>query len=221
VAQRQIRMPVKDKRIPRKESSEEAPSQRKQPEAGRYLLQVDRQTEGSFNTFEAARSAAVQIKTGFPILQVSVYDSVSKSRISGTVVIRNREASGSHRSDKVLATFDGPLLAQCSYRVASADWKFASTPSATVSTGVFQRVGADDEPTAKPINRPLGRSHWEVGGRSNLRPSLTCPSRTHWRSQAARLASKRPRAFFPSLVASAMLSKKTGERSTGADLPAQ
>jgi hypothetical protein len=82
VAQRQMKMPVKDKRILRKESCEEAPSQRKQPEAGRYLLQVDRQTKGSFNTFEAARSAAVQIKTGFPILHVSIYDSVGKSRAS-------------------------------------------------------------------------------------------------------------------------------------------
>jgi hypothetical protein len=92
VAQRQIKMPVKDKAVPRKESSEEAPSQRKQTEEGRYLLQVDRQTKGSFSTFEAAQSAAVQIKTGFPILQVSIYDSVSKSRtpvdLAGTVVIR-------------------------------------------------------------------------------------------------------------------------------------
>lgn len=79
MAQRQIKMFVKDKRVPRKESSEEAPFQRKQPEAGRYLLQVDGQTKGSFNTSEAARSAALQIKTGFPILQVSIYDSVSKS----------------------------------------------------------------------------------------------------------------------------------------------
>jgi hypothetical protein len=73
-------MPVKDKRVSRKESSEEAPPQRKQTEAGRYLLEVDRQTKGSFITFEAARSAAMQIKTGFPILQVSIYDSISKSR---------------------------------------------------------------------------------------------------------------------------------------------
>ena len=79
MAQRQIKMPVKDKRVPRKESSEEAPPQRKQTEAGRYLLEVDRQTKGSFITFEAARSAAMQIKSGFPILQVSIYDSVSKS----------------------------------------------------------------------------------------------------------------------------------------------
>jgi hypothetical protein len=79
VAQRQIKMPVKDKRVPGKESSEEASSQRKQTEAGRYLLEVDRQTKGSFVTFEAARSAAMQIKTGFPILQVSIYDSVSRS----------------------------------------------------------------------------------------------------------------------------------------------
>ena len=80
MAQRQIKMPVRDKGVSRKESSEEAPSQRKQTEAGRYLLQVDRQTKSSFSTFEAARSAAEQIKAGFPILQVSIYDSVSKSR---------------------------------------------------------------------------------------------------------------------------------------------
>ena len=79
MAQRQIKMPVKAKRAPEKESSEEEPSQRKQTEAGSYLLQVDRQTKSSFNTFEAARSAAMQIKTGFPMLQVSIYDSVSKS----------------------------------------------------------------------------------------------------------------------------------------------
>ena len=79
MAQRQIKMPLKDKRVPRKESSEEVPSQRNQTEPRRYLLQVDRQTKSSFNTFEAARSAAVQIKSGFPILQVSIYDGVSKS----------------------------------------------------------------------------------------------------------------------------------------------
>jgi hypothetical protein len=79
VAQRQIKMPVKDKRVPGKESSEEPTSQRKQPEAGRYVLKVDRQTKGSFNTFEAAQSAALQVKSGFPILHVSIYDSVSKS----------------------------------------------------------------------------------------------------------------------------------------------
>ena len=62
MAQRQIKMPVKGKRAPEKESSEEEPSQRKQTEAGRYLLQVDRQTKSSFNTFEAAQSAAMQIK---------------------------------------------------------------------------------------------------------------------------------------------------------------
>ena len=61
MAQHQIKMPVKDKGVPREESSEEGPSQGKQTEAGRYLLQVDRQTKGSFSTFEAARSAAVQI----------------------------------------------------------------------------------------------------------------------------------------------------------------
>jgi hypothetical protein len=52
------------------------PSQSKRPERGRYLLQVDRQTKGSYTTVEAAQSAAQAIKTGYPIVQVSVYDSV-------------------------------------------------------------------------------------------------------------------------------------------------
>jgi hypothetical protein len=73
MASRQIKMPVKE------ESDthvEEAPSQRKRPEAGRYWLQVDRQTKGSYQTAEAAEAAARVIKKGYPIVQVSVYDSV-------------------------------------------------------------------------------------------------------------------------------------------------
>jgi hypothetical protein len=73
MASRQIKMPVKE------ESDthiDEAPSQRKRPESGRYLLQVDRQTKGSYPTAEAAQTAALVIKKGYPIVQVSVYDSV-------------------------------------------------------------------------------------------------------------------------------------------------
>jgi len=66
-------MPVKDGS---ETEVEEAPSQRKRPETGRYLLQVDRQTKGSYKTSEAAQTAALAIKTGHPIVQVSVYDSV-------------------------------------------------------------------------------------------------------------------------------------------------
>jgi hypothetical protein len=51
-------------------------SQRKRPEAGRYLLQVDRQTKGSYATASAAEAAGLAIKTGHPIVQVSIYDSV-------------------------------------------------------------------------------------------------------------------------------------------------
>lgn len=76
MASRQIKMPVK-------ESSgsevEVMPSQHKRAEAGRYLLQVDRQTKGSYPTQEAAQSAALLIKKGYPIVQVSVYDSVDYS----------------------------------------------------------------------------------------------------------------------------------------------
>ncbi len=73
MASRQIKMPVKDSS---ETEVEEAPSQRKRPETGRYLLQVDRQTKGSYKTSEAAQAAALAIKQGHPIVQVSVYDSV-------------------------------------------------------------------------------------------------------------------------------------------------
>jgi len=56
-------------------------SQRKQPEIGRYLLEVDRQTKGSYKTSEAAQSAALAIKTRYPVVKVSIYDSVNNSRI--------------------------------------------------------------------------------------------------------------------------------------------
>ena len=73
MAPRTIKMPVKDNV---EKEAEEAFSQRKRPETGRYLLQVDRQTKGSYKTSEEAQSAALEIKTGYPIVQVSVYDSV-------------------------------------------------------------------------------------------------------------------------------------------------
>ena len=76
MASRQIKMPVKDESD---KDVDDAPSQRKRPESGRYLLQVDRQTKGSYPTAEAAQSAALAIKKGYPIVQVSVYDSVDST----------------------------------------------------------------------------------------------------------------------------------------------
>jgi hypothetical protein len=78
MASRQIKMPVKDDSDKEKEP-DEVFSQRKRPERGRYLLQVDRQTKGSYTTPEAAQSAALVIKNAYPIVQVSVYDSVDNS----------------------------------------------------------------------------------------------------------------------------------------------
>jgi hypothetical protein len=89
VRQRQFGMPTKN--VTKKERAEEARSEQSQPETGRYLLQVDRQTKRSFNTPEAARSAAMEIKASFPALQVSIYDDVSKSR---TVVDAPGSSSG-------------------------------------------------------------------------------------------------------------------------------
>jgi formylglycine-generating enzyme required for sulfatase activity len=51
-------------------------SQRKRPEIGRFLLQVDRQTKSSYQTGEAAEEAGKIIKKGHPVVQVAVYDAV-------------------------------------------------------------------------------------------------------------------------------------------------
>jgi hypothetical protein len=51
-------------------------TQGKQAEGGRFHLQVDRQTKGSYATFEAAETAGKGIKKSYPILQVAVYDGI-------------------------------------------------------------------------------------------------------------------------------------------------
>jgi hypothetical protein len=53
--------------------------QQKRPEVGRFLLQVDRQTKGSYPTLEAAEAAGLIIKRGHPIVRISVYDSLETS----------------------------------------------------------------------------------------------------------------------------------------------
>ena len=76
--QRHFRMPAK--KVAKPEQPEEDRSRQQQPDTERYQLQIDRQTKRSFKTSEAARSAAQEIKARFPALQVSVYDSTTKSR---------------------------------------------------------------------------------------------------------------------------------------------
>lgn len=61
---------------PPDEPAEQAMGQRKRPEAGRFLLQVDRQTKRSYQTAEAAAEAGLLIKKGHPLVQVGIYDSV-------------------------------------------------------------------------------------------------------------------------------------------------
>ena len=76
MAPRQMKMPAKGDT---ENETEEVFSQRKRPETGRYLLKVDNQTKGSYKTAEAAQSAGLEIKKGYPIVQVSIYDSVDNS----------------------------------------------------------------------------------------------------------------------------------------------
>ena len=54
----------------------EAAPQRLRPDRGQFRLQVDRQTKSSYDSYEAAGQAGLAIKRGYPILQVSIYDTV-------------------------------------------------------------------------------------------------------------------------------------------------
>ena len=76
MATRQMKMPVKEDSATEMEA---VMSQSKRPERGRYLLQVDRQTKGSYTAAESAQAAALAIKNAYPIVQVSIYDSVDNS----------------------------------------------------------------------------------------------------------------------------------------------
>jgi hypothetical protein len=72
VAPRQIKMPAKENSD---KEAEEVVSQHRRPESGR----LDKQTKDSYKTSEAAQSAALGIKKAYPIVQVSIYDSVDNS----------------------------------------------------------------------------------------------------------------------------------------------
>ena len=65
-------MPVADADEP----APELKGQGKRPDSGQFQLQVDRQTKGSYLTYEAAEQAGLAIKQGHPILQVAVYDAI-------------------------------------------------------------------------------------------------------------------------------------------------
>ena len=80
MASRQMKMPAK-KTASEEEDVVEVFSQSKQPERGRYWLQVDRQTKGSYPTLEAAQAAALVIKKAYAIVQVAVYDSVEHTHM--------------------------------------------------------------------------------------------------------------------------------------------
>jgi hypothetical protein len=49
-------------------------SQKRRQEAGRYRLQVDRQTKATYATFEAAEAQGMIIKKQFKQVQVAIYD---------------------------------------------------------------------------------------------------------------------------------------------------
>ena len=77
MAPRQMKMPTKNDFD---NDHEEVFSQRKRPESGRYLLPGRiGQTKGSYKTSEAAQVAGREIKAAYPIVQVSIYDSIDNT----------------------------------------------------------------------------------------------------------------------------------------------
>jgi hypothetical protein len=46
------------------------------PSFHQFLLKVDGQTKDSFTTFETAEKIGLKIKKAYPVVQVSVYDTV-------------------------------------------------------------------------------------------------------------------------------------------------
>ena len=67
---------LREQEEPASEAEQEVFSQRKRPDMGRFLLQVERQTKSSHATSEAAEKAGAVIKNSHPILQVAVYDRI-------------------------------------------------------------------------------------------------------------------------------------------------
>jgi hypothetical protein len=65
---------LREQAEPWQETEQDVFSQRRRPELGRFLLQVDRQTKSSYTTVEAAEKVGMVIKNDHPILQVAVYD---------------------------------------------------------------------------------------------------------------------------------------------------
>lgn len=76
--QRQLKMPAKD--TAKSDKMDDEKPQQSQPTTERYLLQIDRQSKRAFKTLEDARTAAQEIKSRFPTLQISVYDTLNGSR---------------------------------------------------------------------------------------------------------------------------------------------
>jgi hypothetical protein len=61
------------------EPAQEFHSQRKRPDEHRFRLQVDRQTKGSYATYDDAEAAGMIIKKGHPVVQVAIYDGVESA----------------------------------------------------------------------------------------------------------------------------------------------
>ncbi len=60
--------------LPDAEQSTEVSVVDRAAETGRFRLQVDKQTKGSYESREAAEKAGLALKRGFPILHVAVFD---------------------------------------------------------------------------------------------------------------------------------------------------
>ena len=159
MATRQIKMPQNDGF---RNENHEAPSQRQRPESGRYLLQVDRQTKGSYPTAEGVQSAALVIKKSYPVVQVSVYDRVGNTSTwwSCRSAHPDRCASMGNRSAlrHQTAVFDSLSARNATFLLANDLYCFSGGPP-TASSRV----------TRKPAKLTWGRWRHCAGSTFSLR----------------------------------------------------
>lgn len=69
------------KRAAAKESAPDIVTGQGKPSFHQFRLKVDGQTKDSFTTIEAAEKAALKIKQAYPVVQVSVHDSIEGRQI--------------------------------------------------------------------------------------------------------------------------------------------
>ena len=68
-------MPETRSRTRKHDAEDDHPRPQVRPTNKRFLLQVDRQTKSSYDSFDEAQTAGQRIKDSYPVVEVTIYDS--------------------------------------------------------------------------------------------------------------------------------------------------